>query len=101
MGVQEDDDASETDTAARFEAYCREVEETAAWGGQIELQALAQALERHILVHSVGLPVLELGTEYKGSLLCSNPWLGNFAMSAVVRPSYYASRHLGGRTVWV
>ena len=72
--LQEDgEEDSEADTAARFEAYCREVEETAAWGGQIELQALAQALERHILVHCVGLPVLELGTEYKGSLLRATP----------------------------
>ena len=66
------------------------MEETAAWGGQIELQALAQALERHILVHCVGLPVLELGTEYKGSLLCSNPGPRNFAMLAIARLTCYA-----------
>lgn len=49
-----------------FEAYCRDVELTAAWGGQPELQALSHALKAHILVHSTGMPVLEVGEEFKG-----------------------------------
>ena len=32
----------------------------------VRLQALAQALQCHIQVFSVGLPVLELGEEFKG-----------------------------------
>ena len=49
-----------------YEEYCDKIEETAAWGGQIELQALAQAIERHIQVHCAGLPLVEQGVEYKG-----------------------------------
>ena len=100
-----------------FEAYCYELESTAAWGGQVELQvrwraalallsraalqrgaagalrpprppgpaaaaphpgpaccaaalaqALARALQCHIQVHSVGLPLVELGEEFKSEL---------------------------------
>ena len=64
VGYQEDGAGKEA--ADQFEEYCEAVEGTAAWGGQIELQALAQAIERHVLVHCVGLPVVEQGTEYKG-----------------------------------
>lgn len=60
------------DQGHQLEAYCCEIEETAKWGGQVELQALAQALEKQILVYSVGMPVVNLGQEYKGeSLRCS------------------------------
>lgn len=41
------------------------------------MQALAQALQSHIQVYSAGLPVVELGEEYKGGLGCCNgaaPW---------------------------
>eukprot|EP00887_Chlorella_sp_A99_P006748 scaffold3.g6748.t1 len=47
-----------------FQAYCREVEATAAWGGQPELQALAQALRCHIVVYAAGMPAQELGQEF-------------------------------------
>ncbi|EFN50896.1 hypothetical protein CHLNCDRAFT_141719 [Chlorella variabilis] len=50
-----------------FEAYCTELETTAAWGGQVELQALAQVLKSHIAVYTVGMPVQDLGEEYKES----------------------------------
>lgn len=55
------------DPADAFEAYCRQVEMTAAWGGHPELHALAHALSRHILVHCAGMPVLEVGEEFKGT----------------------------------
>lgn len=60
------EDGEEGDLDEQYETYCQEVEDTAAWGGQIELQALAHAVERHIEVYAVGMPVVELGSEYKG-----------------------------------
>lgn len=65
--VLKEDAATAGDGDDAFDAYCREVETTAAWGGQVELQALAQALQSHILVYSAGLPVVELGEEFKGT----------------------------------
>lgn len=62
------EEESGQDPAQGFEEYCDKIEETAAWGGQIELQALSQAIERHIQVHCAGLPVVEQGLEYKGGL---------------------------------
>lgn len=49
-----------------FEAYCVEVESTAAWGGHVEIQALSRALKAHVQVFSVGMGVLEVGEEHKG-----------------------------------
>lgn len=51
---------------ARFEEHCDEVEESAAWGGQLELEALSKAYQRHITVYSVGMPPVEMGQEFKG-----------------------------------
>ena len=62
----ETDENEETDGDAAFNTYCNEVATTAAWGGQIEIEALSRALKTHIKVFSVGLPVLEMGEEYKG-----------------------------------
>mmetsp|Transcript_8971 Transcript_8971/g.12191 ORF Transcript_8971/g.12191 Transcript_8971/m.12191 type:complete len:307 (+) Transcript_8971:198-1118(+) len=50
-----------------YESYCVRLEETAEWGGNLELQALAGALRRCITVHSVGMPSMEFGEEYKTS----------------------------------
>lgn len=62
---------SETDmgdsVAERFENYCREVESTAAWGGQLELKALSHCLRRHIMIYSGSFPDVEMGKEYKMS----------------------------------
>lgn len=58
------DEGSDADTT--YETYCNEVESTAAWGGQVEIEALSRALKTHIQVFSVGLPVLEMGEEFKG-----------------------------------
>lgn len=62
---------SEADTgdsvAERFENYCREVESTAAWGGQLELEALSHCLRRHIMIYSGLFPDVEMGKEYKMS----------------------------------
>lgn len=49
----------------RFEKYCKEVESTAAWGGQLELGALTHCLRKHIMVFSGSFPDVEMGKEYK------------------------------------
>jgi OTU domain-containing protein 6 len=49
-----------------FEAYCAEVEGSAAWGGQVEIQALSAALRAHVQVFAVGMPALEVGEEFEG-----------------------------------
>ncbi|CAO2819135.1 unnamed protein product [Amaranthus hypochondriacus] len=49
----------------RFENYCREVESTAAWGGQLELGALTHCLKKHIMIFSGFFPDVEMGKEYK------------------------------------
>lgn len=56
----ESDDATE-----RFESYCKEVESTAAWGGQLELGALTHCLKQHIMILSGSFPDVEMGKEYK------------------------------------
>jgi OTU domain-containing protein 6 len=48
-----------------FERYCHSVEATAAWGGQLELRALAHVLRRRIVVYSAHLPTVEMGEEYR------------------------------------
>lgn len=49
----------------KFENYCREVESTAAWGGQLELGALTHCLQKHIMIFSGSFPDVEMGKEYK------------------------------------
>lgn len=53
------------DSSQRFENYCKEVESTAAWGGQLELGALAHSLKKHIIIYSGSFPDVEMGKEYK------------------------------------
>ena len=62
---------NEAGQAVDFEDYCYEVENTAAWGGQLELGALATALQKHIRVYAVGMPVVEVmaGNSYLDILL--------------------------------
>ena len=56
------------DQEEAYGRYCDEVEGTAAWGGQLELGALCRVLRRHITVHAVGQPPVEMGEEFKGRL---------------------------------
>ncbi|CAB4269077.1 unnamed protein product [Prunus armeniaca] len=51
--------------AERFENYCKEVESTAAWGGQLELGALTHCLKKCIMIYSGSFPDVEMGKEYK------------------------------------
>lgn len=53
-------DGDEVDGGA-YEAYCADIERTAAWGGHVEVQALAEALQAKITVYAVGMPVVEVG----------------------------------------
>ena len=77
-----DGGGAEEGGADAYEAYCSEVETTAAWGGQVEAQALAGALGVHIQVYSVGLPLVEMGQEHSGA--CTQglgtwvPWLAGW-----------------------
>merc|ERR1711918_270112 len=49
-----------------FDAYCNRVENSADWGGELELRALADEIECRILVHRAEGPTpLEIGNEYK------------------------------------
>lgn len=62
---------------AAYEQYCRDVADSAAWGGELELTALAQALQRHMIVHSVGMPAVDIGPQFKGGCcdmrMCMSP----------------------------
>ncbi|EEF35462.1 OTU domain-containing protein 6B, putative [Ricinus communis] len=56
---------SDDSLADRFENYCKEVESTSAWGGQLELGALTHCLTKHIKIFSGSFPDVEMGKEYK------------------------------------
>ena len=64
-GCPQDSD-DEAPPHERFVSYCNDVEGTAAWGGDMELNALSQALQRHFVVHCAGLPPVEFGTAHAG-----------------------------------
>ncbi|KAG7237817.1 hypothetical protein INR49_031830 [Caranx melampygus] len=53
-------------TTDEFEKYCSEVEHTAAWGGQLELQALTKVLHLPIEVIQADSPAIKIGEEYDG-----------------------------------
>ncbi|XP_061369367.1 OVARIAN TUMOR DOMAIN-containing deubiquitinating enzyme 5 [Gastrolobium bilobum] len=56
---------SDESLAEKFENYCKEVESTAIWGGQLELGALTHCLKKHIMIFSGSFPDVEMGKEYK------------------------------------
>lgn len=60
-------DDSDQSQAERFEKYCKEVESTAAWGGELELRALTHCLRKHIMIYSGSFPDVEMGKEYKSA----------------------------------
>ncbi|KAJ0112164.1 hypothetical protein Patl1_01075 [Pistacia atlantica] len=59
------DEDSDNSPGERFENYCKEVESTAAWGGELELRALTHCLRKHIRIFSGSFPDVEMGKEYK------------------------------------
>ena len=60
-------DLDEDDLDSSFEQYCQDIQDTAAWGGQTELNALANVLQHHIQVYAAGLPLVDMGQQYKGN----------------------------------
>ncbi|KEH31754.1 OTU-like cysteine protease [Medicago truncatula] len=58
---------SDESIAQKFENYCKEVESTAIWGGQLELGALTHCLKKHIMIFSGSFPDVEMGKEYKSA----------------------------------
>lgn len=56
-------------TTDEFEKYCSDVEHTAAWGGQLELQALTQVLKLPIEVIQADSPSIRIGEEYDGEVI--------------------------------
>lgn len=62
------DEDSDNSQAERFENYCKEVESTAAWGGELELRALTHCLRKHIRIFSGSFPDVEMGKEYKSDI---------------------------------
>ncbi|XWS31669.1 hypothetical protein CRYUN_Cryun23aG0096000 [Craigia yunnanensis] len=81
------DGDSDNSLAERFENYCKEVESTAAWGGQLELGALTHCLRKHILIYSGSFPDVEMGKEYKSDG-------GSSSSDGTIRLSYH--RHAFG-----
>ncbi|PON96637.1 OTU domain containing protein [Trema orientale] len=61
------EDGSDDSLAHKFESYCKEIESTAAWGGQLELEALTHCLRKHIMIFSGSFPDVEMGKEYKSN----------------------------------
>lgn len=45
--------------------YCDKIENTAVWGGQYELLALSNALEREIKIYQADMPVSVMGEQFK------------------------------------
>ncbi|XP_075501580.1 OVARIAN TUMOR DOMAIN-containing deubiquitinating enzyme 5-like [Primulina tabacum] len=61
------DEESADSITERFENYCRDIESTAAWGGQLELGALTHCLKKPIMIYSGSFPDVEMGKEYQQS----------------------------------
>ena len=53
------------DSDEKWATYVSDVRCTATWGGQLELQALATALEVPIEVYSANMPLVTMGEEYR------------------------------------
>ncbi|XP_061682066.1 deubiquitinase OTUD6B [Syngnathoides biaculeatus] len=62
-------DTGDVYTADDFEKYCSDVEHTAAWGGQLELQALSKILQLPIEVVQADSPAVTVGDEHAGDAL--------------------------------
>nr|XP_057903092.1 deubiquitinase OTUD6B [Doryrhamphus excisus] len=62
-------DTGDVYTADEFEKYCSDVEHTAAWGGQLELQALTKVLQLPIDVIQADSPTIKIGEDYDGDAI--------------------------------
>merc|ERR1711909_199047 len=61
--------AGEMLSDAEFQAYCNKMASTPAWGGQVELQAMATVLKRPIEVIQAEGPPMVVGEQFKQSAL--------------------------------
>ncbi|KAJ3118186.1 OTU domain-containing protein 6B [Phlyctochytrium bullatum] len=52
-----------------YQQYCDKVESSALWGGQIEINAISDALKRPIHVVQMNSPIIKVGEEYAGAPL--------------------------------
>lgn len=53
----------------QFEKYCHDMQQTPAWGGQVELRALSQALKRPIEVVQADGPSMVVGEEFVNKII--------------------------------
>ena len=60
------DEEDKGDEATQLKSYAEMMANTAAWGGQCELVAIAEMLQRQIEVHAVSMPILTLGEQHQG-----------------------------------
>eukprot|EP00842_Homolaphlyctis_polyrhiza_P006579 jgi/Hompol1/6922/HPOL_005124-RA len=54
-------------TQTEFVTYCQKMQDEAVWGGQLEIQALSQSLQRQIHVIQSGSPVIKVGESFTDS----------------------------------
>mmetsp|Transcript_19459 Transcript_19459/g.31858 ORF Transcript_19459/g.31858 Transcript_19459/m.31858 type:complete len:345 (+) Transcript_19459:53-1087(+) len=54
----------EEESPVSLDEYCKKMAGTAAWGGQLEIQALARALKTPVTVYSATAPPVTMGTEF-------------------------------------
>ncbi|XP_061520705.1 deubiquitinase OTUD6B isoform X1 [Phycodurus eques] len=64
-----DPDTGDAYAADDFEKYCSDVEHTAAWGGQLELQALSKVLQLPVEVVQADSPTVTVGEEHAGDAI--------------------------------
>lgn len=64
-----EDDDSEIITEEAFDNYCKEVEKTKLWGGQLELKALSNILSCPIKIIQASCPPTIQGEHFKGAEL--------------------------------
>lgn len=62
-------DSGDCYSLEEFKQYCKDVAETTAWGGHLELQALSKVLETSIHIIQADMPTIKIGEEYAGDPL--------------------------------
>lgn len=65
-----------------YQKYCDEVQYTALWGGQLEIQAISQALKYPITIVQSGSALIEIGNEFKNDKLYLSYHLHSFGLGA-------------------
>jgi OTU domain-containing protein 6 len=53
--------------AVNFDQYVQKIRTTSEWGGQLEIQALSNALKIPIWIYSAEAPVVKMGENYQES----------------------------------